>query len=875
MKERGKLPPKIAELSRRHFTICLMIPLIVASVILALLYLATYLEKIKERQVLMARFGSTMFTEYLDVARQILRNACENCGSENSKSYTRIYEVLKLQPVLNNLFVVDNKGNIVQVFPRYNTRVVVYPGIQFFESKDIGEGSYIFSPPFYSIYSGTVTVSLATRYDETHIIIGELNLDFISKLNLRRCTPENTFFFITDKYGNIIAHPDISHVEKQENIGNEKWFKKAIDKTSYSVISRYQNKYYIIGWVDQPDTGWKFIIATELLHLVQPVLKKSVIILVILVLFYLAISVYTQTWISRNIILPLEEIGIIVQKAGADPDAITGTVLQLSHKTAPFKELEDFRQSFLDALSRILSQEATIRESERKFRSLTENAPVGIFIFQDDHLIYTNRMVEIMTGYTKDELNRKIIWQLVHPDYREIPMKLIKIRQSKISPPKYYDSLPLVTKQGDIRWVKLSVGSIKVAGRPAGLGIAVDITEKKIAEMEKEEYQKKFQYMQRMEAVGILAGGIAHEFNNLLQGIGLNIEMLKLKLEKLHNSSEFLNYVDNLEHLKSRASLLVESLLTFSRRKKSTRKLISVHQEIECVLNLFAETFPRTIHIKRYLDAEKDTVYAQEGQIEQIILNLITNARDAIGDNEGEITVKTDIIDVTRPVSYKLKAKGKYLRIQVTDTGVGMPDDVVNKIFDPFFTTKEVGRGTGLGLSVVLGVVESIGGSIFCESVLGRGTSFTVLLPLADVDDSAVETVAEDDDMTSEVRSEKRRVMIVDDEEMLVSIIKEFFERQGHGVVAFTTPEEAIEFLKNHECDRLDFIILDLGLPGMGGLRCLEEIRKICNEIPVVIISGYVDHDVMKNPDKYGIRFCLSKPFSITDLAEIMNRLTG
>ncbi len=875
MKGKDKSPPRIAELSRKRLIVCLIVPLIAVSVILDLFYLATYLEKIEERQVLLARFGSAMLTEYLDMAKQILRNAYEEYRKDkNSKDYESTYKALKLYPVLNNLFVVGNEGRLIQIFPEYNPEAVVYPGVQFFEVENIRNGNFVFSPPFYSIYSGTVTVALATKYDENHVIVGELNLSFISRLNLNKFTPKGTVFFITDEYGNIIAHPDISRVEKQENIGGRRWFKENVSKISFSLISKCEGRACIIGCVKQSDAGWKFVVETKLAHIMQPMLRKSAIVLVIVVLFYLSISVYTQTWISKNIILPLEEIGNIVQKTGAGSYDITDTILQLSHKSAHFKELEDFRQAFLNALSRISFQEATIRESERKFRRLTEDAPVAIFMFQDNRIIYTNKMVEIITGYTRDELKEKIIWQLVHPDYREMVMKLLKIRQSRITPPKEYDSLPIVTKQGDIRWIRLSVGSIEIARRPAALGIAVDITEKKIAEMEKQEYQRKFQYMQRMEAVGILAGGIAHEFNNLLQGIGLNVEMLKLKLEKLQTPSEFSNYINNLEHLKSRASLLVESLLTFSKRKKSARKLISVHREIECVLNLFSETFPRTIHIERHLHAERDVVYAQEGQVEQIILNLMTNARDAIGDSEGQIVIKTDTINVTRPENYKLKAEGRYLRIQVTDTGIGMPEDIVNKIFDPFFTTKEVGRGTGLGLSVVLGVVESIGGSIFCESKVGQGTSFTVLLPLAEANYDAAEATVEKD-VVLETRGEKRRFMIVDDEEILVSLMKEFFEGQGHDVVAFMTPESAIEFLETHGCDHLDLIILDLGLPGMGGLKCLEEIRKICDEIPVVIISGYLDHDVMRNPGKYGVKFCLSKPFSIADLAEIMNQLAN
>ena len=606
--------PTISQLSKKRIVICLLLPLFLISLVLDIIYLLIFIGNIKERQILLAQFGNTLISDYLNSAKRVLTIAYKDYKNSPRGLFLSTYKALGVQPILTNIFIVTHNNRIIQIFPRYAPGITVYPGIQFFKTEKLTPHNYRLSPPFYSIYSGTIVVAMAAKPSTNDLIIGELNLKLISKINLNQSAGSATTLFITDNKGNFVAHPIIKYVEMQENVGGEPWFKLALRKPQFASVAKHLGNLCIIGCINQADTNWKIVVATRLRSVIGPIIRKSIIIFAFLLLFCTGLVAITQIWISKNIVRPLEEIGKVAKETISDPEKAIQASLLLREKEAPFKELEDFRLSFLEALQHILEQQATIRESEIKFRSLTENAPVGIFIFQNDHFIYTNKMVEVITGYTREELNNIVIWELVHPDHREIPIQLTKIRQSKISPPKNYDSLPIVTKFGEVKWLKLSVGSIEIGGKPAGLGIAVDVTDKHLAEQEKLEYQKKFQYMQRMEAVGILAGGVAHEFNNLLQGFGLNIELLKSKLATSDkNLNDFDYYLDNLEHLKSRASILVESLLTFSKRKKSSKHLISAHKEIECVLSLFAETFPKNITIKSSLQASRDAVFVQEG----------------------------------------------------------------------------------------------------------------------------------------------------------------------------------------------------------------------------------------------------------------------
>lgn len=500
--------------------------------------------------------------------------------------------------------------------------------------------------------------------------------------------------------------------------------------------------------------------------------------------------------------------------------------------------------------------EEALRDSETRYRSLVANATDMIFIAQDGFLRFPNPASSTITGYSKEELSTLPFANIIHPEDREMVIEKHTRRLKGEEVPNTY-SFRILTKGGEVLWVQLNAVLITWEGRPGVLCSLRDITPQKRLE-------EQYLHAQKMEAVGTLAGGVAHDFNNLLQAVLGNAQMFLM--EKKVDDPGYQQLMA-IKQAAQRGAELTQRLLNFSRKVQSKPRLLHLNQEVMEVEKLLRRTIPKMIEVELRLSGDLWAISADPVQMGQVIMNLALNARDAMPEG-GKLVIGTKNVALGEEFckSHVGLRAGSYVLLSVSDTGQGMGKEVLQHLFEPFFTTKEVGRGTGLGLAMVYGIVKGHEGYIECESELGKGSIFKIYFP-------AVEQAVEVEEAEEEERPRGGRetILLVDDEESLRDLAKEILSTFGYTVITASDGEGALEIYRR-EKDKIHLIILDVIMPGMGGMRCLEGLQSIDPEVKVVIATGYTPEG--EGPAKAVLEGeaggYISKPYDMRELLRVV-----
>ena len=389
--------------------------------------------------------------------------------------------------------------------------------------------------------------------------------------------------------------------------------------------------------------------------------------------------------------------------------------------------------------------------------------------------------------------------------------------------------------------------------------ILADITNRKKLEKEKALVEEELRQAMKMEAIGHLAGGIAHDFNNMLAGIMGNAEFLQLKLAGEPEAAEFAKkIITTTEH----AASLTSQLLAFSRKGRYRQVALDLHTLICETAGILADTIDRRIKIELDLRASPSTIQGDPSQLESALMNLSLNARDAMPDG-GQLRFSTECVDMDRMQIEQTQLKmaaGRYIRVLVSDTGIGMPPEVQRRLFEPFFTTKAPGKGTGLGLAGVYGTVMNHGGSIQFTSEPGRGSTFTLCLPMAVGAEPERSSPRRENNHTG-----KGNLLIVDDEPSILEIARLFLEKHGYTVHACGSSRDALEFFREHHGE-IDLVVLDMIMPDMDGHSTFSQMKLIDPDVRVLLSSGYsVDGDATDMMQQGACGF-VQKPFRMAEL---------
>ena len=498
--------------------------------------------------------------------------------------------------------------------------------------------------------------------------------------------------------------------------------------------------------------------------------------------------------------------------------------------------------------------EEALQASESKFRSFFDLSPQSVarINFESDQMVEVNQKFCELFGFDKNEISGRTMLELGLCSEEQIHVFLdVLNRTGRV------DGLEmnLKAKDGTILTTLVFARLIPINDDKFILVIFNDITKRKRLE-------QQLQQSQRMEALGTLAGGIAHDFNNLLMGILGNASLILSDMEMHNPLREQLNNIESYVHS---AAELTKQLLGFARGGKYEVKPTNLNELIERSASMFGRT-KKEIHIHKKLQKDIWTVAIDQGQIDQVLLNLYVNAWQAMAGG-GHLYIQTQNITLNHDNAnrYNLVA-GRYVKITITDTGIGMDDVTQQRIFEPFFTTQAMGRGTGLGLASAYGIIKNHGGTINVSSEKGKGATFYIHLPACE------EGVTPNKNSYKEILKGQETILIVDDEKMIIEIGKKMLIKMGYRPLMATSGQEAIE-VHRENIDKIDLIILDMIMPDMNGQEAFDNLKKLNPSVKVLLSSGYSLNDQAQRILDSGCRGFIQKPFDAIKLSQKIRKI--
>lgn len=538
--------------------------------------------------------------------------------------------------------------------------------------------------------------------------------------------------------------------------------------------------------------------------------------------------------------------------------------------SATVVELENDRYflSFARDISARKQAEDTLQNKEHKFRTLFEHvvdyALVTQYIGEDLIIVDLNESACRHHGYTREELVGQSIG-ILDP----VPVNPDDVRLEKLKAGETLNfEVTHRRKNGSIFPVEVLIKAIEIDGAEVFFAIERDITLRKQAEEQHQILEAQLRQKYKMEAVGMMAGGVAHDFNNILSIILTNME---LSIRKLEKESPILQRVTDAKLAALRGSELVKQILTYSRQEESLTKPVQFAKSVESSLRLLRSTIPSTIEILNQVGTDTHSAIIQGDpiQLEEIVINLCQNAVHAMGD-KGLLTVALEkrYLKKNDLINQKGLAEGEFFVLKIEDTGPGIPSDVVDKIFDPFFTTKATGEGTGMGLSICHGIVNRHNGFIDVTSSTGQGSCFSVYLPITGTH-TEVENNQFKETTGNNLTRGNEHILLVDDEEYLVKSIADILRSHGYIVTTQTSGKEALELFKKTP-NSYHMVISDQTMPEMTGMELSAELLKLKSDVPIILCTGYSSSTNEEKAKEVGIRAFFLKPLSNAKLLQTM-----
>ena len=492
------------------------------------------------------------------------------------------------------------------------------------------------------------------------------------------------------------------------------------------------------------------------------------------------------------------------------------------------------------------------RRLEEAFRDLFFYAPIGIFIVQNRKFKMVNPGFQKITGYSEEELLAQDCLALATSEFKEkVRLNAVQMLKGKRTSPYEYQ---FQTKGAEIKWAMESVTTTSFNGKKSTIGYFMDITERRRLE-------DQLTRAQKMEAIGILAGGIAHDFNNLLTALLGYGELMKMDLDK---KDPHYYYTEEIMKTAVRGSTLTQQLLAFSRKQILQPRVISINALVANMERLLRRLIGEDIDLVTKIDPDLGAVRADKGQIEQIIMNLAVNARDAMPQG-GKLTLETD--DVFLDENYEQRhvevKPGPYVMLAVSDNGIGMDAATQSHIFEPFFTTKQMGQGTGLGLATVYGIVRQSGGYIWVYSEPGQGTTFKIYLPRVE---EPLESSEPKPVIVTELKG-RETILLVEDDHALREVISRGLKKFGYKVLEAANGGEALLTCERQKSP-INLLLTDVVLPQMSGRELAERLRSLRSGMKVLYMSGYTENAIVNNGIlKEDVGF-LQKPFKVNVLVQ-------
>jgi two-component system, cell cycle sensor histidine kinase and response regulator CckA len=838
-----------------NFIIVAIVPLILIGFIT--LYIFTgYLEKeITRKNFLLAKSVSGEIGAFIGQPKDMLRQIetmIEGGGLHNEDLFAASLEsVISNYPVFEMIEVIDQEGMVKKVVPfRRDYIGLNLSGKPFF--KEIEETrDFCWSSTFISPATGepTLTIALPLRKG---ILAGILNLgvlgDFIDRL---KSGPME--IGVLDRNGTFIAHSDRSNVYQRVNVAALEGVRQALlgIEGNYSVRQGGQKVFLSVALV--PQTDWPVVVIQMADQAFAPVNRVRNIFWIgigVAVILALIMALFRV----KKVLRPLSRL-ISHAKRIAKGD------YDFPSQPKSYPEIDELSGDFRMMAEAVAGREETLQQSEKRFRDLFNS--ISDFIYTQDiegRFLSVNPAMSRIFRYDHGELIGRSGADFMKPELRPL---FASEYLGRIKRDGYYEGVTgYFAKDGRKIYIEYRSSLVEPGDEKAYIsGTGRDVTERVLAEREIKKLQEQMLQSKKMEAIGTLAGGIAHDFNNLLMGIQGNVSLMLMNLDP---GNPYYERLRNMEQQIRRGADLTKQLLGFARGGKYEVKPTDLNEIIRNQCQMFGRT-KKEITVQEKYEKDLWVVDVDQGQIEQVLLNLYVNASQAMPGG-GELFVQTEnvMLDEEHGKPFDL-ASGKYVRVSVTDTGVGIDANVLERIFDPFFTTRAIGKGTGLGLASAYGIIKNHDGIIDVHSEKGKGSTFNIYLPAteSEIGDRKSE-VGED------VRTGDETILLVDDEDIIIDVGEDMLNMMGYKVLIARSGKEAVEIVGKTLSavpSAPDLVILDMIMPDMGGGETFDKLKEIDPGIKVLLSSGYSINGQATEILNRGCKGFIQKPFDIKGLS--------
>jgi len=566
-----------------------------------------------------------------------------------------------------------------------------------------------------------------------------------------------------------------------------------------------------------------------------------------------------QESIHQALVTELRTVELALRQAHDDLDA------RVQERTAELARANDELRAEIERRHQV---EQAQRESEGRYRDLVDASPNGIFALQDGRYVFANPAGRNLLGYGPGELIGVLGFDTIHPDSVETVMD--RIRRAQVGEPNLPVEMKVLRRDGSTLLTESTSVPITLNGEPAILIISQDISARKQAEAERIAMERRLLHAQKLESLGVLAGGIAHDFNNLLMAVLGNLD---IAFQDLPPTSPARIGIESAVQACRRAVDLTRQMLAYSGKGHFVLTYLDLSDLVRENAYLFRASISRSVTMNIDLASDLPAVQADPGQVQQVVMNLITNASESIEDEVGVVTLSTGVLDCdeTYLSHSRLDEKpppGPFVYLEVSDTGCGMDADTQHRLFDPFFTTKFTGRG--LGMAAVMGIVRGHGGAIMLDSQVGVGTTIWVLFPVAQVDEAAAAAPAREGAAAAHPEEESSlsgTVLVVDDEQHVRHVCRRILERLGFQVVTAADGQQALTRFEQ-EAGRFRCVLLDLTMPGMDGVATFHQLKRIRPDVKVILFSGYDESDAVHRFVGEGLAGFIQKPFGVQELQD-------
>ncbi len=567
----------------------------------------------------------------------------------------------------------------------------------------------------------------------------------------------------------------------------------------------------------------------------------------------LTLSIIMSIYLGQKMVAPLRQM---TKKAIQISEGEKNLLFE--HNDSNYWEFNQLSQAFNFMLANLKDA-----EEQSRYKELLENVDDAVYILdRKGNVLEANEAAYSQLGYKPEQFFELNLTDIIPADDAALIINQLGKNIEQQPPQKITVETSHAKIDGDPIPVEIHSRAISYRGRNVILNVARDITARKEVEKEKKHLESQLIHSQKMEAVGTLAGGIAHDFNNLLMGIQGYASLMRLQSSPEDPNDE---YIQGIENAVMNAANLTNQLLGFARKGKYTLKQTSLNTIVENSTKMFTRTHKEIVTHKK-LQNDLWSVKVDPGQIEQVLINLYLNAWHAMPDG-GDIYIQTENIYLRDEYCKPFEVpQGNYVKVSVTDTGVGIDPKFIERIFEPFFTTKDVGKGTGLGLASAYGIIKNHNGIIRVYSEINHGTTFNIYLPASDLEE------VKDVEIRTEMVKGNEAILLVDDEEGTIQVEKLMLRELGYQVFPALSGKEAVELYKEKMVD-LDLVALDMIMPEMNGKDTYDALKKINPEVKVLLVSGYsLNKQIEELMDK-GCNGFIQKPFDIVQLSQKLRKV--